>query len=104
MEDVTLYACKNCLTETEYRGYDKRSSAQAKNKHVESFVQEFLNEHEGTFTTWKFYRAQQTDQNVFLISTLDFPELSRSLRESVSWKCSKCKVNMVNKTRSPCSS
>ena len=37
MEDVTLYACKNCLTETEYRGYDKRSSAQTKNKHVESF-------------------------------------------------------------------
>ena len=99
MEDVTLYACKNCLTETEYRGYDKKSSAQAKNKHVESFdIQEFLNEHEGTFNTWKFYRAQQTDQNVSLnIYTSDFPELSRSLRESASWKCSKCKVNMVNK-------
>jgi len=99
MEDVALFACKNCLNETKYNCYDKNNSVSMKNKSVEKFnIQEFLSEHEGTFNTWKFYRAQQTDKNVSLsIYSSSFPELSRSLRESALWKCSKCSINMINK-------
>ena len=34
MEDVTLYACKNCLNETGYKGYSKDPKAEEKDKHV----------------------------------------------------------------------
>ena len=99
MEDVSLYACKNCLNETKYKGYHKGRSKDEKNKRVEEFnIQDFLDEHEGTFNTWKFYRTQHTDKNVPLnVYTSSFPEISRFLRESSSWKCSRCSVSMINK-------
>ena len=99
MEDVSLYACKNCLDETEYRGYHRGRTQDDKTKRVEEFqIQTFLNEHEGTFNTWKFYKANQTDQNVVLnIYTPQFPEISRQLREAANWQCSKCSVNMINR-------
>ena len=37
MEDVTLYACKNCLNETGYKGYSKDLKADEKDKHVLDF-------------------------------------------------------------------
>lgn len=99
MEDVSLFACKNCLSKTAYRGYDKKDSALKKRKSVEEFdIKEFLNEHEGTFTTWKFYQAHATDKTVSLnVYNDSFPELSRTLRAEAAWICSKCGVDMKRK-------
>lgn len=100
MEDVALYACKNCLDAITYRGYQTRGwSSQKKAKAVLSFkIQEFIDENEGTINIIKFHNAIYTDKNVPRIDyTENFPEISRNLRESAQWACSKCSVNMLNK-------
>lgn len=100
MEDVLLFACKNCLNETGYKGYNKDMSASDKNKMVESFkIDEFISENEATVTTSRFYlesqRVKLSDETVQpMVYSDDFPELSRRLREENSWTCSKCKVDM----------
>ncbi len=102
MEDVLLYACKNCLNETGYKGYSKDLSAQEKNEKVKSFkIDEFISENEATVMTSKFYlesqRVKFSDETVQpMIYSNDFPEISRKLREEHSWTCSKCKVDMSN--------
>tara|TARA_B110000008_G_scaffold165333_1_gene165583 strand:+ start:589 stop:1518 length:930 start_codon:yes stop_codon:yes gene_type:complete len=100
MEDVTLYACKNCLNETGYKGYSKDLSAYEKNKHVFDFnIKEFLDENEATVSTSRFYLEQKrvkfSDETVQpMIYTDDFPEISRKLRASKDWKCTKCNIDM----------
>ena len=100
MEDVTLYACKNCLNETGYKGYTKDLKAEEKNKHVLDFnIKEFLDENEATVTTSRFYLEQKrvrfSDETVQpMVYTDDFPEISRRLRASKDWKCTKCNVDM----------
>ena len=102
MNDVLLFACKNCLKETGYKGYTKDLSTPDKNKIVENFkIDEFLSEHEATVSTSRFYiesqRIRVSDETVQpMIYTNDFPEISRKLREEYSWTCSKCKVDMSN--------
>jgi hypothetical protein len=100
MEDVTLYACKNCLNETGYKGYSKDLKAEEKNKYVLDFnIKEFLDENEATVSTSRFYLEQKrvkfSDETVQpMVYTDDFPEISRRLRASKDWKCTKCNVDM----------
>jgi hypothetical protein len=100
MENVTLYACKNCLNETGYKGYTKDLKAEEKNKHVLGFnIKEFLDENEATVSTSRFYLEQKrvkfSDETVQpMVYTDDFPEISRRLRASKDWKCTKCNVDM----------
>ena len=102
MEDVLLYACKNCLNETGYKGYSKDLTAEEKNEKVKSFkIDEFISENEATVSTSKFYlesqRVKFSDETVQpMIYSNDFPEISRKLRHEHSWTCSKCKVDMSN--------
>ena len=102
MEDVLLYACKNCLNETGYKGYSKDLTAEEKNEKVKSFkIDEFISENEATVMTSKFYlesqRVKFSDETVQpMIYSKDFPEISRKLRAEHSWTCSKCKVDMSN--------
>ena len=96
VEDVTLYACRNCLSETGYRDYDKDSEKNKKDEAVRSFkIIDYLNENEATFTTAKFYQVRHSDETVQpMVYTDDFPEISRKLRVEKNWKCTKCDVNM----------
>lgn len=100
MEDVTLYACKNCLNETGYKGYTKDLKPEDKNKHILDFnIKEFLDENEATVSTSRFYLEQKrvkfSDETVQpMVYTDDFPEISRRLRASKNWKCTKCNVDM----------
>lgn len=97
MEDVTLFACKNCLDELAYKGYSARGwPSDKKNGAVQSFsIEEFIEENEGTLDTYRFYKAEYTDKNVPKMDyTLDFPEISRKMREEFRWVCSKCGVDM----------
>jgi len=102
MEDVLLYACKNCLNEIGYKGYSKDLTAEEKNEKVKSFkIDEFISENEATVSTSKFYlesqRVKFSDETVQpMIYSNDFPEISRKLRHEHSWTCSKCKVDMSN--------
>ena len=100
MEDVTLYACKNCLNETSYKGYSKDLKVEEKDQHVLDFdIKEFLDENEATVTTSRFYLEQKrvkfSDETVQpMVYSDDFPETSRKLRTSKDWKCTKCNVDM----------
>lgn len=97
MEDVTLYACKNCLDELSYKGYSSREWAKEdKNNALLTFnIQSFIDENEGILESMRFYKAQYTDKNVPRMDyTKDFPEISRKLRENCGWECTKCNVNM----------
>ncbi len=100
MEDVILYACKNCLNETGYKGYAKDLMPKEKNKHVLDFnIKEFLDENEATVSTSRFYLEQKrvkfSDETVQpMVYTDDFPEISRRLRASKNWKCTNCNVDM----------
>ena len=96
VEDVMLFACRNCLDGTGYRGYRKDKSKNEKDNAVESFkIIEFLEENEATFTTAKFYQVRHSDETVQpMVYSDDFPEISRKLREEKDWFCTKCKVDM----------
>jgi len=102
MEDVTLYACKNCLNETGYKSYSNDLSQAEKTKHVKDFnIKEFLDENEATVLTSQFYAKQQklkySDETIQpMVYSNDFPEISRKLRQENNWKCSKCDVDMKN--------
>tara|TARA_Y100001954_G_scaffold122095_1_gene131218 strand:+ start:248 stop:1168 length:921 start_codon:yes stop_codon:yes gene_type:complete len=102
MEDVTLYACKNCLNETGYKSYSNDLSQAEKTKHVKDFnIKEFLDENEATVLTSQFYAKQQklkySDETIQpMVYSDDFPEVSRKLRQENNWKCSKCDVDMKN--------
>lgn len=100
LNDVVLYACKNCLDETGYRGYSKNLSYEEKNKRVLEFnIKEFIEENEATVATSRFYLEQKrvkfSDETVQpMVYSNNFPELSRRLRAQSYWRCSKCEVDM----------
>ena len=100
LNDVVLYACKNCLDETGYRGYSKNLGSDEKNKRVLEFnIKEFIEENEATVSTSRFYLEQQrvkfSDETVQpMVYSNDFPEISRKLRTENNWNCSKCRVDM----------
>lgn len=100
MEDVTLYACKNCMDQLSYKGYSAKSwRTDEKNKAVSEFsIEQFIDENEGILESMRFYKAHYTDNNVPRMDyTDDFPEISRRLREACGWACSTCNVNMSGK-------
>ena len=104
-ELVRLFSCKNCLEgflafsdeKSGYKGYEKSWSKEDKHDAVRDFnIGDFLSENEGTFNTIK-HAVKYTDQNVPTNKySSSFTEISRNLRESSGWICSKCNVNMSN--------
>lgn len=96
VDDVTLYPCKNCLDFLQYRGYDKRWSANEKNQGVEDFrIGTFLEENDGNLTVMKHFPKDSAKTAASGAYTSDFSEISRGLREKCNWKCSACNVDMA---------
>lgn len=103
LKDITLYPCRYCLTETMYKNYRHTLPRNTKDRLVKAFsIKDYIEENQATFDMSKFYlkasNAKYNDATVQpMVYTDDFPEISRMLRESNAWKCSKCKVDMSKK-------
>ena len=70
MEDVTLYACKNCLTETEYGGYDEKVQPKLRTSITESFDIKFLMDMKEHSPHGNFTVLNKPIKTSLLISTL----------------------------------
>ena len=65
---------------------------------MESFsIGEYIEENEGNLTVMKHLPKTRAEDAKGGSYTIDFPEISRALREKNNWKCSKCEVNMLEK-------
>lgn len=98
LEDITLYACKNCLKETNYNNYEVITSNPERNDAVKRFsIKSYFDEHAGTLSTIRF-RTKYTDKNVpFMEYTKMFTRIARELKIKNNWMCTKCNVDMTNK-------
>lgn len=101
-ESVKLYVCKNCLEgnlghehSIGYKGYRKNWSYREKIQAVEDFsIKDFLNDNESLFNEIR-NRPKYNDSNIPENNySKDFPEISRSIRESKNWTCEECFISM----------
>ena len=106
---VKLYACRYCLdgalgiktdNKIGYKGYSYNWHEEDKREAVKNFnIQDYLDENESVLNDIK-YNTKYEDRTAPVNNySSDFPEISRSIRESAGWKCHSCAVDLSKKRR-----
>lgn len=95
LDDVRLFPCQNCLDSLQYKGFSLRTAKSQRLAKVEAFVvEEYLEENDGNLTVMRHLPMTLAENAKSGGYTVDFPEISRRLREEQRWRCSKCRVDM----------
>ena len=87
--EFELFACKNCLTDLNYKNYKTN-----RNQVWRSFsLTEFFEEYKTYFSEKPKYTCENIPKNEY---PDNWEDISRNFRIKKNWKCELCNINLIN--------
>lgn len=94
--NAPLGVCKNCLKESDYKGYDGAKPARAKSIWESFDIEEFFDEFASSISWIPVDVCSALDPKKY---SDDWSKISTEVRQKAKWRCDECRVDLSSRKR-----